>query len=117
MNIIYHNNHHLALIRGIRNALYDTIRAHGPITKNYVPSAIKRIFGAIKCHAKNFRANTGCSNNKWLEIYKQNYLTKITDDGNITIPWSDFRSIVDKCIERGEYLSLLAGQTSERSEL
>jgi hypothetical protein len=92
------------LLKGINNALRETIRAHGDITLNFVPSASKRIFGEIKCFNHNFVQNAKCSNNQWLEIYKENWSSLIDKNGNVTVPWSDIQSIINKCIERGEYL-------------
>ena len=34
--------------RAIQAALKETIRCHGPITENYIPSAQKRIWGNLK---------------------------------------------------------------------
>jgi len=37
----------------VRGALRDTIKVHGPITKNYIGSAMKRIFGQLQVTEDN----------------------------------------------------------------
>jgi hypothetical protein len=116
------HNHYIqrrgrSLIRAIRASLYDTIRAHGPIvTESNVSSACKRIFGALKAHHRNYTKNTGCSSNEWLEIYKENWAEMVDDEGMVTIPWADVRSIINKAMERGIVIESLEQDSEEIEE-
>lgn len=95
--------------RAIKGALNNCIDEHGPITKRNIPSAVKRIFGAIRCHNQTFEKNTGCSNNHWLEIYKSEIKQEVDENGMVQVEWASLKSIIDKAIERGEYIQYFEG--------
>lgn len=48
-----------SLERAVANALRLTIDAHGPISREWIGSASKRVIGAIKEHNKERRRSQG----------------------------------------------------------